>query len=356
MVASRSTGRIREVERDLLAVFRRSKTKYEANDLAKPILEQVSRDPSFITAVLEQYVATAGSLDKKNYPVVSIKLALNPHFSLVANCWIPLASRETNLSTKAIHHHGDLLLSTATIFGPGYEHWMFSLPQPHEKAGDKFSMRLLESAAHPRHHVSFVDAWTAHTPFYPPALSITLALWTSRSRVTWRDHLKRLPVFRGREDQLRKLALRLGVGAKRLDLKVVDSFDYFPVEQGFEVMKERKEFALGPNADHVASVFHILQETGNEHLSKAVRRAVAEGRVTAGRSAVDANLALLEQGKKIEGRLSPGHTDLPYANFTREDIHRALGNSSTKTDEGSDHGRQFSPATPRETPAGTGAH
>jgi hypothetical protein len=320
-----ASPRVADFENELIDVFRSSATKHEANERAKPLMEQASRDPSFLRAILEDFVRTPGALDKKNYPVVGIKVALNPWFSLFANCWIPLPTRETHISTKAIHHHGDLLLSTATLFGPGYEHWMFSLPK--ERPDGRFQMKLLESAPHPLHHVSFVDAWTAHTPLYPESLSITLALWTSRFPTTWKDHVKRLPVFRGRENQLRNLALKLKL-KKNLDLKVVDSFDFYPAADGFEVMKERKEFDLGPTADHCASVFHILQKTGNEQLADAVRSSIADGRILEARPVVEDLLEQLKRGTTIEGRLSKGHYDLPYANFTRDDIRRALSAAS----------------------------
>lgn len=316
--------RLREAEADLVAVFKTSATKHEANERARPVMEQLSREPAFLAAVLERYLETPGALDKKNYPVVGISIALNPYFGLVANCWIPLPSRETHIATKAIHHHGDMLLSTATIFGPGYEHWMFSTPKPLSEGSDTFRMDLLEAAPHRLHHVSFVDAWVAHTPLYPKSLSITLALWTSRHNVTWSDRAKRIPIFKGRETQLRDLAVKLGL-RKRLDLKLNgDGFDFFPSEHGFRVMRERKEFQLGPNEDHLCSVFHVVQETGNERLARTVRRAIDQGKVHAGRPAVERLLAKLEKGTPIEGKLSDGHYGLPYANFTREDIERAI--------------------------------
>jgi len=315
--------RLRDAEAELVRVFEKAHTKHEANELARPVMEQLSRDPSFLAAILERYLASPGSLDKRNYPVVGIPIALNPSFGLVANCWIPLPGRETHIATKAIHHHGDMLLSTATIFGPGYEHWMFSTPKPVAAGSDTYRMKLLESAAHPLHHISFVDAWVAHTPLYPKALSITLALWTSRFPVTWRDRAKRIPLFKGRETQLRNLAVRLGL-RKKLDLKVVESFDFFPSDAGFQVMRERKEFELGPNEDHLCSVFHVVQETGNERLAQTVRRAIDQGKVHAGRQTVERLLALLDKGTPIEGKLSVGHYGLPYANFTRDDIERAL--------------------------------
>ncbi|HSO33790.1 MAG TPA: hypothetical protein VLT33_14755 [Labilithrix sp.] len=325
--------RLREAEAELVRVFKASATKHEANERARPLMDQISRDPRFLAAVLERYLETPGALDKKNYPVVGINIALNPYFGLVANCWIPLPGRETHIATKAIHHHGDMLLSTATIFGPGYEHWMFSTPKPISEGGDLYRMDLIEAAPHPLNHVAFVDAWIAHTPLYPKSLSITLALWSSRHPVTWRDRAKRIPMFKGREAQLRDLAVKLGL-RKRLDLKVVESFDFAPGDGGFQVMRERKEFELGPNEDHLCSVFHVVQQTGNERLARTVRRAIDQGKVRAGRPVVERLLAQLEKGTPIEGKLSDGHYGLPYANFTREDIERALSaSSSTRRDD-----------------------
>jgi hypothetical protein len=171
--------------------------------------------------------------------------------------------------------------------------------------------------------VAFVDAWTAHTPLYPSSLSITLALWTSQRPVTWRDHAKRLRILRGREGQLRRLALRLGL-RKRLDLKVVESFDFFPTDRGFQVMRERQEFALGPNEDHVCSVMHVVQQTGNDRLARTIRRAVDHGKATRAQATVERLLRDLERGTPIEGRLSPTHYGIPHANFTRDDMRRAL--------------------------------
>ena len=129
--------------------------------------------------MIAKYLTTPRALDKKNYPVVGMDLALNPRFGLVANCWIPLPGRETNVSTKAIHHHGAMLLTTANLYGPGYEHWMFKMPKALNEGTDLYTMDLLEAGPHPLHHVSFVDKWTAHLPLYPKSLSITLTLWSN---------------------------------------------------------------------------------------------------------------------------------------------------------------------------------
>lgn len=330
---------IREAEEDLLRVFRSAPSKHEAHALARPILEQLSRDPGFLMAVLDRYLRTPGALEKKNYPVVGMEIALNPWFSLVANCWIPLPGRETHIATKCIHHHGPLLLSTVTTFGPGYEHWMFSKPEAMDASKGIFGMQLLEAAPHPRHHVSFVDHWIAHTPLYPKDLSITFALWSNDKPTTWRDRAKRLSFLKGREAQLRKIVVKAGL-KQALDLKVVESYDFFPTDDGFQVMRERQEFERGPVEDHLCSVFHIVQATGNEHLVRTVKRALDNGRIVGVRSQIADLAAKLEKGTPIEGKLSIGHYDIPYANFTRDQIRRAL--EAVSRSKGTERGRELS--------------
>jgi hypothetical protein len=346
--------RLREAEAELLRIFRTSATKHEAHTRARPVTEQLSRDPSFLSAAISQYLTSPGSLDKQNYPVVSMEITVNPWFALVANCWIPLPGGETNITTKAIHHHGTMLLTTATLFGPGYEHWMFSLPTQVSEDSDVYTMKLLEAAPHPKHHVSFVDAWVAHTPLYPQSLSITLALWSNSTPTTWKDRVKRISVFRGREEKLRALAVRAGL-KKQLDLKVVDGFDFYPDRDGFKITKDRKEFERGPNEDHLCSVFHVMQVTGNEHLATTVRQLIDDRKVSGPRSVVERLVQQLERGTPISGRLSTGHYDMPRMNFTRADIERALEavKAGANANKGEIDGRKFASAPRGEAPART---
>jgi hypothetical protein len=326
--------RVREAVDELAKVFRASSSKHAANRTAARILEQLTRQPAFLTAVLANYLAMPRTLDRRNYPVVAIPIATTPWFGLVANCWIPLPGRETTISTKAIHHHGNMLLTTATLFGPGYEHWMFSTPKLVDAESGLYSMDLLEVAPHPQHHVSFVDAWIAHTPFYPRELSITLALWSNRFDTTWRDHVKRLPGVSANANVLRKAALKFGL-RKALDLKVIESFDFFPTGAGFANMRDRKEFDLGPTDDHLHSVFHVIQRTGNEHLGRVVRGQLERGAVNdAARPTVERLLSDLNRGVAIEGRLSSNHYGLQYANFSRDDVFGALRALGKKVDHG----------------------
>lgn len=304
----------------LTEIFRHSRNKHEAHFRSQEVLKELASDPSVLAAVFEQHLIRPGVLNTRHYPVIGIEIELNPHYGLVANCWIPLPDGRTDVSTKAIHHHGEMLLTTVTAFGPGYEHWTFSHPERVDPERDLFTMEVLEREPHPRGHAAFVDAYVPHLPLYPGALTITLALWSHRSRTSWKDRVKRIPFLKGREKTLRELGVRLGL-TRALDLKVVQYFDFCPSAGGFRGLRERTEFAHGPNEDFLYSLFHVLQETRHPQLAEHIEARLDE---IENRALVEELLRDLRDGRPIEGRLSEGHIGQPSANFTQREIALAL--------------------------------
>ena len=309
---------------ELTRIFKSASRKDEAHYQSRRVLEDISTDPSFITALLEKHLSSPTVLNAKNYPVVAVDLELNPYYHLVAHCWIPLPGRETDISTKAIHHHGTMLLTTVTVFGPGYEHWLFTEPTELDPERELYAMQVADRRLHGLHDVAFVDAHVPHLPLYPGALTITLALWSSKYKTTWKDYLKRVPILKRNEAALRRLAVGAGL-AGQLDLKIVEYFDFYPVEGGFKGMRERLEFEFGPNEDYLRSLFHVVQQTGNDGLAPLVERHLESERVPlANRHVIMGLLGDLRSGRAIEGRLSECHLRVPHATFTAQDIERAI--------------------------------
>lgn len=307
----------------LKQIFSTARDKHEANFQSTQLLTDMSGDKEFFTEILTRHINKPGSLNNLHYPVVGIEIESNSYFTLVANCWIPLPDSATHISTKAIHHHGDMLLTTATAFGTGYEHWTFETPQVVDAEQEVYSLKVLEKAPHPLHHVAFVDAYIAHLPLYPPDLTITYALWSSRFPTTWKDRVKRLPLMQENSQRLRDLVKKLGM-ANKLELKIVDYFDFYPSCDGFRGIKDRKEFERGPNKDYLASLFHIIQETENDNLSADLHKKLDSKEKITDRATVAKYLNDLEKGKKIKGRLSAKHFGVPKANFTKDEIVNAL--------------------------------
>ena len=313
----------------LKKIFASAPNKHEANYRSQPVLEEMSNDPAFLSSVLENHVRKDGALNTKHYPVVGIDIELNHLFGLVANCWIPLPDHATDISTKAIHHHGDMLLSTVTAFGPGYEHWTFKKPVAVDPTSESYSLDIIEHGPHPLHHVAFVDSYVAHLPFYPPGMTITYALWSSKFQPSWKDRVKRFPPLQKNSARLKEIAARAGM-TKHLDLKVVEYFDLYPTAKGFCGIKERKEFERGPNTDYLPSLFQVIQETGNQQLVPVLKHELDSGRPLDNPELLADLIQQLESGRTIEGRLSPTHYGIEHANFSKRDLEIALAAQSGK--------------------------
>jgi hypothetical protein len=307
----------------LTDIFKRVSDKREAHRHSRAVLGDMAGDPSAVTDILRQHLSRPEALNTRHYPVVAVTVEENPYYTLVMHGWIPLPDGASDVTTKAIHHHGTMLLTSVTAFGPGYEHWTFSRPQPVDPERELYAMRVIEHGPHPLHHCAFVDSYIAHVPLYPPSFTITLALWSGSARTTWKDVLKRLPMVKGREAELRRLAVRVGL-ARALELKVIDYFDFYPAPGGFKGMKDRVEFDRGPNADYLQSLFHVVQQTGNEALEGIVAGHLDADRAIENAGLVRQLLGSLRQGHRIDGRLSPCHFGISHANFTRAEIERAL--------------------------------
>jgi len=307
----------------LRQIFEGARDKHEANLKSAQALSEMSGDAPFFTEILTAHLQKAGSLNTLHYPVVGIDIALNEYFGLVANCWIPLPDRSTELSTKAIHHHGDMLLTTVTAFGAGYEHWMFKTPAVVDAEKEIYHLELIERAPHPRHHVAFVDAYVAHLPLFPPDMTITYALWSSRFPTTWKDKVKRFPGVSHNSRRLKELAVRLKL-AKHLEIKVVEYFDFYPTANGFCGIRNREEFELTTNEDYLMSLFHVIQQTENEGLAPVIRKKLQSGEKVENPGLVSELLSNLETGREIQGRLAPAHYQVPKANFRKNEILAAL--------------------------------
>ena len=114
-----------------------------------------------------------------------------------------------------------------------------------------------------------------------------------------------------------------------IEIKVVEYFDFFPTADGFCGIKERKEFERGPNTDYLPSLFQVIQETGNEKLAVLIKRQLTSGAPLTNPQLITDLLRRLEHGESIEGRLSPTHYGIEGANFTKQDIERALTAQAT---------------------------
>jgi len=311
----------------LVKVFKRAPDKHEAHRRSTPILADMTGDPRFVKEALTAYLRRPDVLNARNYPVVGIEVALNEWFSLVVHGWVPRPDHSPKISSKAIHHHGELLLTSATMSGPGYEHWLFTRPKQIDPQKDLYQIEVTHREWHPANHVAFVDAHIPHMPWYPPDTTLTLCLWSDQRPTTWKDRVKRVPLLKKNEYRLRAVAEKLGITGlfvRAIGLKLLEALDFYPADDGFHAIPERQEFDKGPNEDHLHSLFSVLQHTKNEGLAVLIEERMAAEPALENRATLVKLLDDLRAGRPIEGRLSACHLELPNAMFPQAAVERAL--------------------------------
>ena len=319
---------------ELIEVFKSSNDKRLAHQNSKEILRQMTSEPEIIKELLTYNINQEGFLAKKHYPVVELPIYRNSDFHIVANCWLPLPSKDTSISTKSLHHHGSMLLTSATAFGPGYEHWLFEKPVLVDEQNEVFSMKLIERSPHPRYHLCFVDSYSVHVPMYISELTITYALWSNSYSTSLLDKIKANKFISKNKKYLKSIANLFGL-KKTLAIKSENYLDFYPVIGGFKGIKERSEveFSRGPKSDYLHSLFHIIQKTGNANVILKMNKdhlfSNNPDLTSQDKYLINEFINDLKEKKTILSRLTEElHYGFPRANFTNESILKAIDTQS----------------------------
>ncbi len=324
---------LRDVVHELKRCFRRDRAdKRAAHRRSAVVLQQAARDSRFLTDAMRTFVLKPASLTRRAFPIITMDLEDNPYFSLIANCWIPSPTGDTNLSTTAVHHHGDMLLSTCTAFGGGYEHFLFKKPRLRDRDGELFDIELIEQSRHPLHHLLFIDAWHAHCPFYPGELSVTLGLWSHQFATRWQDYAKRLGFVARHRNMLGRLVRRLRMN-KLLDVRSVDYYDYHPTSEGFKGMRARIQIPHGTTADYLNNLLYVLQGTANDDLVEVVLQRL-EGTPEGALPEVRTACTAIRRGERLRGRIAMNQINIPHMHFTREQLLESLAQTKANASNG----------------------
>lgn len=309
----------------LREIFLTRRDPYRAHEEARSLLEQFARMPAFLKAVLMQHLSEPETFNKlRKNPVLDFIIEDNERFTLVANCFLPRDDRDTQLSHQSVHHHGSLLLSTVALLGPGYETWNFTRPTPVEGRALLFDMSVTYASRHRVGNTLFIDAYDPHIVFYPEDLSVTLALWSHRSPVSWKTRIRRNPLLQRFKKPLRAAAQFLGL-ARSLDLNVGTLLDYYPAEGRFKALERRAMYTTGSNKNFLLNLFHIVQRTGNADLGELVDYTVKkeQGHIRHSQLVKDYS-GRMKANEPIQSQFEECHRFLPYANLRQADVRGAV--------------------------------
>lgn len=305
---------------EIVSVFNNhNNDRYKCHELLQKILKKAAADSLFLYDVIRHNLNSPEFIEKKrHYSTLALPVIATPDFNIVINIFPPLPDRTTNISFQSIHHHGNLLLTTAALFGPGYESIVFKKNYTIDKESYLTKMEREKTYQFKQGVVEFIDKFQPHIVFYPESISATLALW-SNDQKTGMEAFKKFTLLQKFKKPIKQLLKATGL-SKSLQLNEVSFFDFYPEKEKLYAMKDRLEYSfIGSNENFIQNIFHFIQQTGfndNLFLSELKEKKFIN---LFTKQMIDKVL----KGEQIKDEFIPQHLNVPKVNLLKDDILKA---------------------------------
>lgn len=244
--------------KEIIAIFKRNEDLYNAHKETSHIFKKMVSDDDFLRSVVNYNLNDSTFLNRtQDYPTLSLPIYKDDLIEVLINVFPNLPSRSQNVSFQSIHHHGNLMLSTIGISGPGYETLLFNKDFIIEETGVVNNLKITSEFKNEIGKYTFCDAFTPHIVFYPKSISSTLVVWSKSNKNSF-NKLKQLPIPKGVKRKMSSILSRLGLRSI-FELNDAINHDFYPKGGTIEVLKNRIGYGKGDNETFLQNFFHYLK-------------------------------------------------------------------------------------------------
>ena len=303
-------------------IFKNESDRYKAHEKCQNVLKDMSLDKEVLYDIIRQNLDDADFLRKKrHYSTLAMKIYENEDFSFVLNIFPPLPNKDLNISFQSIHHHGSLILSTVSAFGPGYKSILFKKGFEINPSNLITKMSIEKEYQNEVHDVSFIDAFQPHIVFYPNDFSGTYALWSNRKKSA-KEIAKKIGLINSFKKPLAKIINLIGL-SRIFGLNVAEYYDFYVKNNEVIAMKEREAYnSIGSNENFIQNICCFIQKTGFDDLD-FLNRVIQKNDT---RDSTKKYLTMLIENQKVTSLFHEGHLNIPKVNLHRNEILGALNN------------------------------
>ena len=308
-----------ELTNEIREIFAKQKDRYLAHKMCKPILEKMANSIDVLQDIIKENLSSPDFLLKRrHYSTLSMNIFESPEFSFVMNIFPPLPDRNTEVSFQSIHHHGSLLLSTVSAFGPGYESIVFKQNFEIDFKTGITNMEVEKVYQNEFGKVEFIDSNQPHVVFYPKDFSATYALWCD-NKSSKKEALKKLDVFKSIKKPLSKLINKTGLG-KFLGLNDVQYFDFYVEEEKIMALKNRVTYNdVADNDNFLQNIFCFIQKTKFSDVPFLTQ--LMNNKKTPENSLKFIKMLLNDE--PISDNFYNGHLNIKYVNLNKNEIEKS---------------------------------
>lgn len=313
---------------EVLSLEKQYTDRKEFHKKAEHLLAKMGADNDFLKLVLKRNFQDKGFLDQKwslyNIPFFYIyetaDFYLKIHFFPSMKQYVP------GTAAHCIHHHNNYILTTAAIYGSGYETLLFDKDVKIDPKTLDAKLKITKHFSQQEFPIHCIDAWEPHLVFNPEKFSATLQLWTpDQKRVT--DNLRVNPVLKAIKNPLRKLIYMLGM-EKQFGIASQKTYQWYPKKDHFKAIEENIYFeptrnAVGPevNSYSFQTISYFIQQrqlVDKEMLTDMLNNS----------STPDYYIPFLTDlinGKSIEETFCKESINIPQKTYMKADVFEASG-------------------------------
>lgn len=236
---------------------------------AGAILMEMGADKEFLKEVVKRNFDDEGYRAQvwSQYNIPFFYVYECTDFHLKIHFFPAMKAYQSGQAAHCIHHHNNYILTTAAIYGSGYESMLFDKKVDVDEKTLETKMRVAKHFTQEQHPVHTIDAWEPHVVFMPSAFSTTLQLWTpDKKRNT--DSLRSNPILKALKLPLRKVIYWCGL-ERAVGISAQKTYQWYPDGDHFKAILEDEYFgptrnAKGPEVDlwSMQNVFIFIQRMG----------------------------------------------------------------------------------------------
>lgn len=301
---------------EIASIFRNEKDRYKAHQQAIPVLKAMGAEKEVLFDVFRKSLSDDEFISKsRHYPTLAFEIYQDKNVGISGNCFMPVPDRRTDLSVVSIHHHGKLLLTTVAAFGPGYHSLLFRKGFSIDKDSLITNLEIQKDYQFTEGSIEFVDSDQPHVVFFPPAPSITFAMWSYQDANSATQLLKNTFLVRKFKEPIRKTLKALGL-VDKAGINVVEYLDFYPEKGRIKALKNRISFESGDNENFLTNVFYVLQNAGFNDTAFLNQLKAKH----------PSNKILHQLIDKLQNKVPIGddfydfHKNVPFVNFSKQEI------------------------------------
>lgn len=222
----------------------------------------------FVSLVFETNLMDDGFLKRNwtTYEIPFLYIYENNNFYVKYHIFPPVASGDTEKAANIIHHHNNYLLSSYTMFGPGYHTLHFDKTIVDNPDGTA-NLKLTKDFFHGTNEISVVESWEPHIVFNMSDTTTTIVLWSPDKKLVT-DGLRNHPLVK----PFKRIILSViylfgldkvvGVAPKGVKQYYVEDGRVIGITEDdyFGVYKEKSGDAI--STDYIQAICHFVQRMG----------------------------------------------------------------------------------------------